>query len=261
MAREAGVDTLLAGDGGDELFAGNERYAADKRFALYQSIPAWIRKGLIEPAIRLLPQNDSKVSLPGRYVRRASIPLPRRIFSYNFLLTQPPEEMFEPDLLRSVPPETWLDVVEGHFKSAQASSDLNRLLYLDVKMTLADNDLRKVLGTAELAGVRARFPLLDYRLAELSGRVPTALKKHGFGVPVALWFLQDQRLKTLVKDVLTDSRTRQRGYFRPSFLDHLLHLHQGNDAHYYGEIIWYLVALELWHRKHLERTVETVCAN
>jgi asparagine synthase (glutamine-hydrolysing) len=287
MAREAGVDTLLAGDGGDELFAGNERYAADKRFALYQSIPAWIRKGLIEPAIRLLPQNDSKVSLPRRYVRRASIPLPRRIFSYNFLLTQPPEEMFEPDLLRSVPPETWLDVVQGHFKSAQASSDLNRLLYLDVKMTLADNDLRKVLGTAELAGVRARFPLLDYRLAELSGRVPTALKmrgfekryifkeamkeilphnvlykkKHGFGVPVALWFLQDQRLKTLVKDVLTDSRTRQRGYFRPSFLDHLLHLHQGNDAHYYGEIIWYLVALELWHRKHLERTVETVCAN
>jgi asparagine synthase (glutamine-hydrolysing) len=287
MACESGVTTLLAGDGGDELFAGNERYATDKRFALYQRVPGWIRKGLIEPFTRLLPQDESRLSLPRRYVRRANIPLPRRILSYHLFLSMPPEEMFEPGLLESVPPSKWLNVAEEHFHSAKADSDLNRLLYLDVKMTLADNDLRKVLGTAELAGVRARFPLLDYRLAELSGRVPSALKmrgsekryifkeamkgilpqnilhkkKHGFGVPVALWFLQDQRLETLVKDVLTDSRTRQRGYFRPAFYDHLLQLHRGNDAHYYGEVVWYLVALELWHRQHLERSLESVCAD
>ena len=287
MACESGVTTLLAGDGGDELFAGNERYATDKRFALYQHVPAWLRKGVIEPITALLPQNESRLSLPRRYVRRANIPLPRRIFSYHLLLSTPPEEMFEQGLLESAPPETWLDVAEEHFRSAVAESDLNRLLYLDVKMTLADNDLRKVLGTAEMAGVRARFPLLDYRLAELSGRVPAALKmrgfekrfifkeamkeilphdvlykkKHGFGVPVALWFLQDPRLETLVADVLTDSRTRQRGYFRPAFLDHLLQLHRGKDAHFYGEILWYLVALELWHRQHLERSLESVCAD
>jgi asparagine synthase (glutamine-hydrolysing) len=287
MARESGVTTLLAGDGGDELFAGNERYATDKRFALYQSVPAWVRRGLIEPLTGLLPQNESRLSLPRRYVRRANIPLPRRILSYQLLLSTPPQEIFEPGILENAPPATWLDIAEGHFHSAQAGSDLNRILYLDVKMTLADNDLRKVLGTAELAGVRARFPLLDYRFAELSGRVPSALKmrgfekrfifkeamkgilphnvlykkKHGFGVPVALWFLQDPRLEALVKDVLSDSRTRQRGYFRPAFLDHLLQLHRGGDAHYYGELLWYLVALELWHRQHLERSVESVCAN
>jgi len=287
MARESGVTTLLAGDGGDELFAGNERYATDKRFALYQHIPAFLRKGFIEPLTSLLPQNDSRLSLPRRYVRRANIPLPRRIMSYQLLLSTPPQEMFEPGLLESAPPETWLNIAEEHFRSAVADDDLNRLLYLDVKMTLADNDLRKVLGTAEMAGVRARFPLLDYKLAELSGRVPAALKlrgfekrfifkeamkdilphnvlykkKHGFGVPVALWFLQDPRLESLVSDVLTDSRTRQRGYFRPAFLDHLLKLHRGKDAHFYGEILWYLVALELWHRQHLERSLESVCAD
>ncbi len=286
MARETGVTTLLAGDGGDELFAGNERYAADKRFALYHLVPAWIRKGLIEPLTGLLPQNESRFSLPRRYIRRANIPLPRRILSYQLLLSTPPEEIFEPGLLESVPPNSWLNVAEDHFQSAKAKSDLNRLLYLDVKMILADNDLRKVLGTAEMAGVRARFPLLDYRLAELSGRVPSSLKmrgfekrfifkeamkgilphsilykkKHGFGVPVALWFLQDSRLESLVQDVLTDSRTRQRGYFRPAFLDRLLQLHRGSDAHYYGEILWYLVALELWHRQHFERSLESVCA-
>jgi asparagine synthase (glutamine-hydrolysing) len=287
IARESGMDTLLAGDGGDELFAGNERYAADKRFALYQRLPGWARRGLIEPLTRLFPQGGGRLSLPRRYVRRANIPLPDRIFSYNFLLTVPPEEMFEPGLLESAPPATWLNIAEDHFQSARTKNDLNRLLYLDVKMTLADNDLRKVLGTAEMAGVRARFPLLDYRLVELSGRIPAMLKmrgsekryifkeamkeilpqsilhktKHGFGVPVALWFLQDQRLEKLVKDVLTDSRTRQRGYFRPAFYDHLLQLHRGNDAHYYGEIIWYLVALELWHRQHFERSLESVCAD
>lgn len=286
MAHENGVTTLLAGDGGDELFAGNERYATDKRFALYHRLPAWARKGLIEPLTRLLPQNESRLSLPRRYVRRANIPLPRRIFSYHLLLSTPAEEIFEQGLLDSVSPATWLNIAEKHFQTARAESDLNRLLYLDVKMTLADNDLRKVLGTAELAGVRARFPLLDYQLAELSGRVPTALKmrgfekrfifketmkdilphdvlykkKHGFGVPVALWFLQDPRLETLVSDVLTDPRTRQRGYFRPGFMDHLLKLHRGKDAHFYGEMLWYLVALELWHRQHLERSLERVCA-
>jgi len=287
MARESGVTTLLAGDGGDELFAGNERYATDKRFSLYQHVPAFLRKGLIEPLASLLPQNESRLSLPRRYVKRANIPLPRRIYSYHLLLSTPPEEMFEPALLESAPPETWLNVAEEHFRTAVASDDLNRLLYLDVKMTLADNDLRKVLGTAEMAGVRVRFPLLDYKLAELSGRVPAGLKmkgfekrfifkeamkdilphnvlykkKHGFGVPVALWFLQDPRLESLVSDVLTDSRTRQRGYFRPAFLEHLLKLHRGKDAHFYGEIIWYLVALELWHRQHLERSLESVCAD
>ncbi len=287
MARETGVTTLLAGDGGDELFAGNERYAADKRFALYHRLPALIRKGLIEPIAMLLPQNESKLSLARRYVRRANIPLPRRIFSYNFLLTTSAEEIFENGFLEAAPPSTWLSVAEDHFHSASAQSDLNRLLYLDIKMTLADNDLRKVLGTAELAGVRARFPLLDYRLAELSGRIPASLKmrrfekrfifkeamkgilpqnvlykkKHGFGVPVALWFLQDPRLASMVKDVLSDPRTRQRGYFRPAFFDHLLKLHHGPDAHYYGEIVWYLVALELWHRQHFERSVERVCAD
>jgi asparagine synthase (glutamine-hydrolysing) len=287
MARESGVTTLLAGDGGDELFAGNERYAADKRFALYHNLPGWVRKGFLEPLASLLPENGSRLSLPRRYIRRANIPLPRRIFSYHVFLSNAPEEMFLPDLLASAPPSNWLDTADEHYRSAVAESDLNRLLYLDVKMTLADNDLRKVLGTAEMAGVRARFPLVDHRLAELSGRIPSSLKmrgfekrfvfkeamkqilphsilykkKHGFGVPVALWFLHDPRLGALVADVLTDSKTRQRGYFQPAFLDRLLQLHRGPDAHFYGEILWYLVALELWHRQHLERPIESVCAD
>jgi asparagine synthase (glutamine-hydrolysing) len=77
-------------------------------------------------------------------------------------------------------------------------------------------------------------------------------KKHGFGVPLGEWFLHDSRLKALVQDVLRDPRTRQRGYFRAEFVDELISLHQQEHAGFYGEIVWYLVALELWHREHLE---------
>jgi asparagine synthase (glutamine-hydrolysing) len=285
LARDAGVETLLAGDGGDELFGGNERYASDKRFALYQAVPKALRLGLIEPIVGLLPENDGRLSLPKRYVRRARISNPLRILSYGLFLSTPPADVFEPDFLAAAPPERWMDIASGHFLVASNRSELNRLLYLDVKMTLADNDLRKVLGTAEMAGVRARFPLLDYRLAELSGRIPSRLKlkgfqkryifkramkdilpaevlrkkKHGFGVPMALWFLQDERLDKLVKDVLNDPRTRQRGYFRPEFFDQVMRQHREEDAKNYGEILWYLVALELWHREHCEAKVGSAC--
>jgi len=278
MAREEGVDTLLAGDGGDEIFAGNERYAADKNFELYQRVPRWIRGGLIEPIVNLLPENDGRLSLPRKYVRRAQIPNPRRIFSYNFFFSLPPEEIFTGDFLHEVPPQRWMDIPHAHFQAARASTELNKLMYLDLKLILADNDLRKVSGTAELAGVRVRYPLLDQRLVEFSGLIPSRLKmrgfekryifkkalsgilpdevlykkKHGFGVPLGQWLLKDEKLKTLVQDVLNDPRTRQRGYFQPEFFDKLVKLHREGHAAYYGTIVWYLLALELWHRQHLE---------
>lgn len=281
MARETGVTTLLAGDGGDELFAGNERYASDKRFALYHSIPRWIRRGVIEPVAGLLPAGDGPLSLPGKYIRRASIPNPRRIFSYGLFLTIDPKEILEPDFLAQVPPEHWLDLIESHFRSARATSELNRLLYLDLKLILADNDVRKVSGTAELSGVQVRYPLMDHELVELSGQIPTPLKlkgfekryifkramsgilpkkvlykkKHGFGVPLAVWLLQNPQLQSLIQDTLGDTQTRQRGYFRPAFFDRLAKLHREGHLAYYGEVVWHLVALELWHRQHLKREV------
>jgi asparagine synthase (glutamine-hydrolysing) len=287
LAREHGVDMLLAGDGGDELFGGNARYATDKRFALYHSIPPWMRQALIEPVARLLPATDGWLSLPRRYIRRAQVQNPRRIFSYNMFLSMEAKKIFERGFLEQAPEPASLTIAEQHFFSAHASSELNRLLYMDVKMTLADNDLRKVSGTAELAGVRVRYPLLDTRLAEFSSRIPAKLKlngmekryifkramkgilpdevlhkkKHGFGVPLGEWFLHDSRLKTLVQDVLRDPRTRQRGYFRPEFVDELISLHQREHAGFYGEFVWYLVALELWHREHLETFREVPIAH
>ena len=276
LARDTGVTTLLAGDGGDEIFAGNERYAKDRTFQFYHRIPSPLR-ALMRGATHLLP-SSGPLSLPARYIRRASIPNPRRMMSYVLALSTPPEEIFEPEVLRAAPPETWLSIPERHFQTApSARTQLNRLLYLDVKMTLADNDLRKVIGTAELADVQVRFPFLDHELVQLAAEIPSDLKmkgaekryifkkamsgilpdvvlykkKHGFGVPMALWLLHDQKLNTMVGDLLSDSQTLQRGWLRPEFVKKLLHEHQHGHTGYYGENVWYLTMLELWQRRHL----------
>ena len=285
LARQNGVDTLLAGDGGDELFGGNHRYARDKYFSIYGKFPAWLRRGLVEPLAGMLPANGSTLSLPRKYIRRASIPNPRRMLSYGFFLSSPAHELFEPAFLNQVGTENWLAIPEAHFGRARATSELNRILYMDVKMTLADNDLRKVSGTAEIAGVSVRYPLLDDRLAEFSGRIPARLKlkgfekryifkqamrgilpdkilykkKHGFGVPLAQWLLQNPRMAELMRDTLNERTTQQRGYFRKDFIAKLRDLHKF-QPNYYGEIVWYLLALELWHRTHLQRPRKTVNA-
>jgi asparagine synthase (glutamine-hydrolysing) len=285
MARANGVSTLLAGDGGDEIFAGNERYASDQKFARYHFLPGWLRRGLIEPVTSLLPQDSSWVSLPRRYIQRARIPNPRRIFSYGAFFSTPPEEMFEPDFLAEVPPDTWMQIADAHYHRPPEASALNRMMYFDLKLILADNDLRKVAGTAELAGIRPRFPLLDRRLAELTGRIPSSLKmrgtqkryifkramqgilpdevlakkKHGFGVPLGLWLLEEPALKAMMREVLDDPRTRQRGYVRRQFVDRLLSQQNREDAAFYGEAVWSLLALELWHRQQTESPVRSAC--
>lgn len=281
LAESSGTTVLLAGDGGDELFAGNERYASDKKFALYASVPRWVRQFIIKPACGILPQ-AGPLSLLERYVRRASIPNPRRFFSYSFMLSDEARDFFQQPFLEQLPACDWLTIPEQHFFSApNANSELNRLLYLDLKTTISDNDVRKVVGTAELAGVRVRFPLLDFRLAELSAHIPSELKlrgfkkryifkramkgilpdrvlykkKHGFGVPVGSWLVNEREAESLVDDILADPVTAQRGFFHRDFLSKIKQLTAMHPA-YYGEMLWSLLALELWFRKHAKRTAE-----
>ncbi|HKL78003.1 MAG TPA: asparagine synthase C-terminal domain-containing protein, partial [Gammaproteobacteria bacterium] len=86
LARTDGVQALLGGDGGDELFAGNARYAKQWLFSLYHRVPAWVRHGLLEPAAhtpgghRLPPIRKLR-----RYIEQARQPLPERWESYNLL--------------------------------------------------------------------------------------------------------------------------------------------------------------------------------
>jgi len=275
LAAQNGVRTMLAGDGGDELFGGNERYATDKIFEVYHRLPRFFRHGLLEPVLAWSPFEGGLVRKARGYVRRANMPGIERMLSYQFLRTHSPSEIFEADFLSALKDYTVVDIPARHYAQAAARDHLDRLLYVDMKITLADNDLPKVTCMSELAGIQTRFPYLDRAVVEFSGRMPARLKvkgfdkrhlfkqafrdllpieiiqkkKHGFGIPVAEWINRDKKMRELSRDTLLSSRASGRGYFRQSFIEDLFRKAEIDDSTYHGDTIWTFLALELWHRQ------------
>jgi asparagine synthase (glutamine-hydrolysing) len=283
LAAQNGVRVLLSGDGGDELFGGNERYLTDKIFHLYQSVSPALRNHLIEPILDRLPFKNGLVGKARSYVRRCKMPAVERFYSYNFLYAHSPEEIFESDFLAELGGYSVLDVPSRYYRSAPARDHLDRLLYLDVKITLGDSDLPKVTQMSELAGIQTRFPFLDRSVAEFSGCVPAGLKvkgfqkrylfkrafrnllpieviqkkKHGFGIPVATWLKSDRRLREFSRDILFSARAQERGYFRREFLEDLIRKHEADESTYYGDTLWSFFVLELWHRQFVDQPLGT----
>jgi len=273
-AHDDGYAAMLAGDGGDELFGGNFRYGKQLRFETYAGLPQSLRKGLIEPLLFHMPSALSPIRKLRRYVEQANIPLPDRLESYNFLYQAQLAEVFEPEFLRQIDPQQPIEMLREVYARTASGSPINRMMHLDLKRTLADNDLRKVNRMCELAGMQVNYPLLDERLAEFSARLAPDMKvrgsqlryffkealrdflpaeiiskkKHGFGLPFGLWLASHPPLRQMAVDSL--HRLRQRGYIKPAYIDFVLAQHGGAHASYYGVMVWVLMMLEEWLTEH-----------
>ena len=273
LGAEDGLQRLLAGDGGDELFAGNARYAKQRIFERYRQVPGSLRT-LFEPLLFSLPDNLLLFRKAQSYVRQANIPLPDRLETYNFLHRQAADKVFNPDFLANVNVNQPLTLQRQRYDQLDGVSSLNRMLYLDWQQTLADNDLRKVNRMCDLAGIEVVYPMLDDEVVKFSCRVPSKLKlkdgqlryfykrslegflpqatltknKHGFGLPFGLWMSSHPALRDMAHDSL--QRLRQRSYFRSQFIDQAIEWHQGGHAAYFGELLWILMMLELWLEAH-----------
>ena len=276
IARDAGVRTMLAGDGGDELFGGNVRYARQRVFAAYELLPAALRRGVVEPVLLDAPlaRRLPFVRKAASYIAQARVPMPERLNTYNLLTRLGVSEVLDPDFLAAVEPGRVDSEQREAYERCGASSLINRLLAFDWKYTLADNDLHKVRGSAQLAGLAVRFPLLDDTLVDFALRLAPDLKlrglklryffkealrdflpaatlsktKHGFGLPIGVWLARDARLRTLAQETLASLGTR--AWIRGGFLDRLVTERLLEHPAYYGEMVWVLTMLEQWMMAH-----------
>ncbi len=262
------VTVCLSGDGGDELFAGYTPYA--DALARVGSSGGELLRNVIGAGARMVPVHARG---KGRLSTLALGPegwfVWRRTVFPDYLL----EAVASADVLsEGTRPER--DAV-AQIRAASGPL-LTRLQHWDQQHYLVDDIMVKVDRATMAHSLEARCPLLDHHVIEIAGAqaatrhgdaqttkrlfrkviapwVPAAVltrPKRGFGVPLRRWF--QEGMIGWAREILTDSRSRQRGWTRPSEVDAMLRQHEeGSRDH--AKRIWALVCLELWARRHVDR--------
>ena len=277
MARQH-VTVALSGDGGDEIFAGYDRYRIHADRQIFERIPGWARRFFRNQIFPRLPNR-----MQGRkFSYNVSLPWQERYFDgLSFLPaferdTPLLSHDFRQILNRSDDPG---NVLRRYFAQASAKDPVDQLLYVDTKTYLVGDILAKVDRMSMLNSLEVRVPILDHvfvewvtglphqwklrghrqkyilrKLAERVG-VPREVlyrQKQGFSLPLVHWMRNE--LKDMLM-ILVEPRTLERGYFQASGVRKLMDDHLLRGKTMTGRL-WRLLMFELWHRNFLEKYIK-----
>ncbi|HMQ04651.1 MAG TPA: asparagine synthase (glutamine-hydrolyzing) [Pyrinomonadaceae bacterium] len=273
------VTVALNGDGGDESFAGYERYVAMKLADKYLRLPAFARKPMIGRLVDLLPSSElkrSRIRDVKRFLTAAELPRTERFFRWVSAFDRSAKrEMYTAEFADSVSENDPAREIETWLNTSNGARTPDPLLLADL-MTYLPNDLLVKVDIASMANsLEARSPLLDHNVIEFAASLPAGLKmrgvetksllkkvaarlvprevvyrqKMGFGVPIGKWFRTEMR--EFVRGVLLSGRALDRGIIRPEILRNYVDEHtEGRRDH--SPRLWSLLMLELWFQRFID---------
>jgi asparagine synthase (glutamine-hydrolysing) len=273
------VTVVLTGEGSDELFAGYGKYLRAtwnwRAGTVYERLlPATLRARVAS----LVPALPGRL---GRYARRSFLAMPRTPEAMAFdnfaaIGLEAQRALLTPEYASAVKPHNVFGTSVDHFDRPNGDSTLlDRLLYADVKTYLVEL-LMKQDQMSMATSLESRVPFLDHILVEFAARLPDRWKlsglttkrilrlamrevlptsvlkrpKMGFPVPFATWVRG--QWNSLLRDVLLDSRSRQRGIVGARGVEQLVASHAAGHVDH-GDALWSLLNLEIWHRTFIDR--------
>ncbi len=275
------VTVALGGDGGDELFAGYDRYVGQQLAEMVSRIPGALRRPAFAAALAVVPEKFGYKSLKTklRWLDRMAQKSGVERYAESAAFLRFPHAMkaalFAPDAWKAIAAKESEPLLHEFFRDGCAKEFVDKMLHADCMTRLAEHQLPIVDRMSMAFSLEARNPFLDRRVAEFAMRIPASWqmknrrikyvlrklgerslskellyrKKQGFGFPLALWFREE--LRPLITRVVEESRLAEAGLFRREEMRRLVEEHVGGSVNHDFRL-WMIFNLEIWHRHFFE---------
>jgi asparagine synthase (glutamine-hydrolysing) len=273
------VTVALNGDGGDESFAGYERYAAMRLAESYNRLPAMLRESVLEQAISVLPSSETRRSRlrdAKRFLKAASLPKVERYLRWVTVFgNENKRTLYSESFQHETDSAKSRGLLERWFSNANGGGIVDAALLTDM-MTYLPNDLLVKVDIATMAvSLEARSPFLDHHVIEFAASLPEKMKlrglttkyllkrvlkrllppenlnrrKMGFGVPIGHWFRGT--LQPFLRSTLLSEKALNRQIFKPEVVKELVESHSRSERDY-SQQLWTLLMLELWFQRFID---------
>jgi asparagine synthase (glutamine-hydrolysing) len=271
------VTVTLSGTGGDELFAGYERYRGTLLAEHLQSLPGWLRHKAIRPLVNALPESRTTglwIDRIKRFFDGEELALPLRYQRYLAAFDdEEKRSLFSPDVIAELEKRGRLHSTPIMLKVPGGTDQLEWILHTDLVTYLPDDELRKTDRLSMYHSLEVRVPFLDHKLVEFIATIPSKYKlkgwrkkhiliqalrgivpdhilyrrKQGFSIPLAAWLRGP--LRDTVRSFLSDSSLKEAGFFNIRAVERILVEHDSLIRNHETKI-WSLMIFMMWYRLH-----------
>lgn len=274
------MKVVLSGDGGDELFAGYQTFQAHKLVTYYDVLPGWV-KAALQAAVSRLPVSHGYLSPDFKlkqFLKGVGVSSEVRFFLWRGAFSNAEKrQLLCPELQAELHSHNTYEDIYRYVRDSHLTKELERILYLSMKLYLQDNNLVTVDRASMANGLEVRSPLLDKNVVEFVSRLPMDYKlnglktkyllkkaaegllphniiyrqKRGFGIPLSKWLTGE--LKGFMLDALSQERIERQGLFDYGYINRLIHeqLTKKKDNR---ELLWTLLVFQSWYGKYITRS-------